>query len=153
VTTEGFLLRDYEARDLAAIEAFWVSAWAATSFEIDFSARLPWLRMRLTKFAAGGVDIIVGFDCEGCLAGLVTLDPQTGHLDQLCVAPSAQGGGLARALLDEAKRRSPGWIWLKVNKDNSRACRFYEREGFEAVGTGKSEMSGLPLRRMLWKAA
>jgi putative acetyltransferase len=145
------LLRDYEARDLPAIEAFWVAAWRATGFAIDFSARLPWLRAHLVKLIGEGVAIVVGLDEEGRPAGFVTIDPKTGHLDQLCVAPSLQGGGLARALLEEARRRSPGRIELDVNQDNFRARRFYEREGFEVVRAGESEISGLPVRRMVWR--
>jgi putative acetyltransferase len=151
VIAQGFSLRDYGPRDLPAIEDFWVAAWAGAGFPIDFSARLPWLRAHLTKLAAEGVEIVVGLDGEGGPAGIVTIDPQTGHLDQLCIAPSAQGGGLARALLDEAKRRSPGQIHLDVNEQNVRACRFYEREGFAVVGRGNSEMSGLPVRRLVWR--
>ena len=151
MTSAGFSLRAYEQRDLPAIEDFWVAAWMATGFAIDFYARLPWLRAHLNKLAADGVEIVVGLDAEGRPAGFVTVDPSTGHLDQLCVAPSSQGGGLARALLDEAKRRSPGRIHLDVNEDNVRACRFYEREGFAVVGRGKSEMSGLPVRRLAWR--
>ena len=151
--TAGFSLRDYCVRDLPAIEDFWVASWAATGFAIDFSARVPWLRAHLTKLAAEGVEIVVGLDGGGRPAGFVTIDPKSGHLDQLCVAPSAQGGGLARALLVEAKRRSPGRIHLDVNEDNVRACRFYEREGFAIVGRGHSAMSGLPVRRLSWRAA
>jgi putative acetyltransferase len=150
VRADGYLLRGFEPADLPAIEALWVAAWAATGFPIDFSARLPWLRAHLTQLAAEGVEIIVGLDAEARPAGFVTIDPRTGHLDQLCVAPSAQGGGLARALLNEAKRRAPGRIQLDVNEDNFRACRFYEREGFEVAGVGRSEMSGLPVRRLIW---
>ncbi len=152
MTAKEFSLRDYEPRDLAAIETFWVAAWNATGFAIDFSARLPWLRAHLANLIAEGVEIVVGLDREGRPAGFVTIDPKTGHLDQLCVAPSLQGGGLARALLQDAKRRSPGRIELDVNQDNFRARRFYEREGFEVVGAGESEMSGLPVRRINWKA-
>jgi putative acetyltransferase len=145
------VLRDYEARDLPTIEAFWVAAWAEIGLAIDFSARLPWLRAHLAKLAGDGVEIIVGIDDDGRPAGFITIDPKTGHLDQLCVAPSTQGSGLARALLEEAKRRSPGHIRLDVNEENFRACRFYQREGFELIGVGKSDLSGWPVRRLEWR--
>ena len=148
---QNYRLRACEAADLAAIEEFWVAAWEAIGISLDFRARLPWLRAHLAKLAADGVEIVVGLDEQRRPAGFATIDPQTGHLDQFCVAPSAQGGGLARALIGEAKRRSPGRIQLDVNEDNFRACRFYEREGFLVVGRGNSEMSGLPVRRMAWR--
>ena len=83
------------------------------------------------RSAASGAAIVVGLDAEGAPAGFVTIDAKTGDLDQLCVAPSERGSGLARALLDEAKRRSPGAVELEVNEANARALRFYEREGFD----------------------
>jgi len=90
-------------------------------------------------------------DAEGRPAGFVTVDPSTGHLDQLCVAPSSQGGGLARALLDEAKRRSPGRIHLDVNEDNVRACRFYAPRGICGVGEAKAKCRGCRWRRLAWR--
>ena len=96
--------------------------------------------------------IVVGLDADDRPAGFVTIDPARGCLDQLCVAPAEQGSGLARALLDEAKRRSPGVVELDVNEANPRARRFYEREGFAVVGRGLSRQSRLPTLKMIWRA-
>ncbi len=96
---------------------------------------------------------MVGLDADGRPAGFVTVDPASGYLDQLCVRPGEQGSGLAGALLDEAKRLSPGALELDVNEANERACRFYEREGFVAVTRGASAQSGLPTLRLRWTRA
>ena len=101
---------------------------------------------------AGGAEIVVGLDAQGKPAGFVTIDPRSGVLDQLCVAPDERGSGLAVVLMQEAKRRSPQAIELKVNEANPRAKRFYEREGFEAVGRGVSSLSGWPTLKMRWRA-
>ena len=85
-------------------------------------------------------------------AGFVTIDAKTGYLDQLCVAPFERGSGLAVALRDEAKRRSPGLVELDVNEANARALRFYERLGFVFATRGLSALSGLPAIRLRWKA-
>jgi len=103
--------------------------------------------------ASGSVAPVVGLDANGKPAGLVTIDPRSGALDQLCVAPAERGSGLAIALIDEAKRRSPGLIDLEVNEANPRARRFYEREGFVVVGRGVSPHSGLPTVKMRWRAS
>ena len=149
MNTPEFRTRAYRASDMPDIEDFWVVSWRATGIEVDFEARRPWLRQHLTTMADSGVDIVVGLNASGRPAGFVTVDRE-GYLDQLCVAPEARGGGLARELLDEAKRRAPGGLRLKVNADNSRARRFYEREGFEATGHATSEMSGLAVVSMSW---
>ncbi len=145
-------LRDYVEADLPALVDLWVAAWRETGFAIDFDARRTWLDGHLRALFAGGVAIVVGLDAGTRAAGFVTVDPKTGYLDQLCVAPAERGSGLARALLDEAKRRAPGFVELDANEANARALRFYRREGFETVAHGSSALSGLPTIRLRWPA-
>ncbi len=85
------------------------------------------------------------------LVGFVTIDPKTGYLDQIVVAPEAWGSDAARALLDEAKRLSPTGIELLVNKDNARAIRFYEKNGFIYACEDKNPVSGIAVNRMRWQ--
>ena len=151
MTTGAFRARPFAPGDLPEIEALWVAAWSATGFDIDFEARRPWLREHLAALDSRGVRILVGLDASGSPRGFVTLDVETGYLDQLCVARALQGAGMARMLLDEAKRLAPGRAELKVNADNSRARRFYEREGFVVTGHDESPLSGLPVLRMTWR--
>ena len=143
-------LRGFEEGDLPALSDLWVAAWRETGFAIDFEARRPWLARRLEGHRASGGAIVVGLDGDGRPAGFVTIDPASGYLDQLCVAPVERGSGLARTLLDEAKRLSPGGIDLDVNEGNERARRFYAREGFVFVTKGASAQSGLPTLRLRW---
>ncbi|HZZ60547.1 MAG TPA: GNAT family N-acetyltransferase [Roseiarcus sp.] len=147
-----FALRGFEEADLPALADLWVAAWRETGLAIDSEARRSWLVGRLRAHRAGGGTIVVGLDAAGRPAGFVTLDPASGYLDQLCVAPPARGSGLAPLLLDAAKRLAPGVVELDVNEANGRAKRFYEREGFYAVTPGVSAQSGLPTLRMRWTA-
>jgi putative acetyltransferase len=146
------MLRAFEPSDVEAVADFWVAAWKSTGLPIDFEARRAWLIGRLAELYEEGAAILVGLDARGRAAGLVTVDPKSGYVDQLCVAPSERGGGLARALIDEAKRRAPGVVDLNVNVANPRARRFYQREGFLAVGLGVSPLSGLPMLHLQWRA-
>ena len=61
------------------------------------------------------------------------------ELRQLYVLKPWHGVGIAHALMDwaieEARRRGAEQIYLSVFVDNHRARRFYDRYGFEAVGT------------------
>ena len=84
------------------------------------------------------------------LIGFVTIDG-SGYLDQLVVSPNHWGSKLATALVDEAKRLSPDRITLLVNKDNTRAIRFYERNGFAHAGEDVNPTSGRPVLKMAWK--
>jgi putative acetyltransferase len=145
-------LRAFAEADLSALIDVWAAAWSATGLRIDFEARRAWIDDRLRTLRAAGAEIVVGFDASDEPAGFVTIDPNSGYLDQLCVAPAERGSGLATALLNEAKRRSPGVVELDVNEANARARRFYEREGFSIAGRGMSPHSGLPTLKMAWKA-
>lgn len=145
-------LREFVDADLPALVNLWVMGWSETGLAIDFDARRDWLIGHLRALRAGGADIVVGLDAGGRPAGFAAIDSRSGYLDQLCVAPSERGTGLAKALLDDARRRSPGAIELDVNAANRRALRFYEREGFSPVGRGLNPRSGLPTLRMRWRA-
>ena len=153
MTALGFVLRAMAADDVAALTDLWVAAWRATGLAVDFEARRDWFGTRLTELAASGADLVVAEDADGALAGFVTIQPDSGHLDQLCVAPAWQGGGVAALLLGAAKARAPRCVRLEVNADNARARRFYRREGFIETGRGISPASGLPIAHMAWHGA
>ena len=144
-----FALRAYDEADFARVGEFWAQAWAPVCPEIDFTARLAWLRGHLTELAGRGVDVLLAVDLSGAPCGLLTIDARDGHMDQLCVSAACKGGGLAAMLIAEAKRRAPAGVTLDVNDHNGRAIRFYGREGFAAVGTGASAAGG-PTTKMRW---
>ena len=120
--------------------------------DIDFEARRPWFVERIARLRRDGASVDVAVDSvSGAVLGVVTVDPRNGHLDQLAVAVSAWGTGVASALLARAREVSPGGLDLEVNAVNTRAIRFYERHGFRRTGEGLSPASGLPLYRYVWR--
>ena len=64
------------------------------------------------------------------------------HLLNITVAPSQQGQGLARQMLDDLATWSvlqgAQWLWLEVRVSNGRARRIYERYGFKEVGVRRN---------------
>ncbi len=143
-------LRPYTAADEDAAIELWRRTWTQHYPRIDFTARVAWWRARWRNELVPKAQIVLA-ETEGHLVGFVTIDPKTGYLDQIVVAPEAWGSGLARALLDEAKRLSPAGIDLLVNKDNARAIRFYEKHGFSYAGDDKNPVSGIAVNRMRWR--
>jgi putative acetyltransferase len=144
----AFQLRPYRADDEDAAIALWLETWQKAYPEIDFSARVTWWRERWRGELVPNAAIIVA-EQANTLAGFVTIDA-SGYLDQLVVAPDRWGSELADALVDEAKRRSPERVTLLVNKDNTRAIRFYQRNGFVHAGDDVNPTSGRPVLRMTW---
>ncbi len=145
----SFELRPYRADDEEAAIALWHRTWQRAYPQIDFAARLAWWRERWNKDLVPNAAITVA-ELDGALAGFVTIDKE-GYLDQLVVAPEHWGSQAARLLVDEAKRISPDRVTLLVNKDNARAIRFYERNGFAHAGDDVNPTSGRPVLKMEWK--
>jgi putative acetyltransferase len=145
----GITLRTGTDADLPAILDLWVAAWTATMPEIDFEARRPWAMDHFSALMAEGAHLTLAMRDGAVLGGtLVTASREC--LDQLVVAPRAWGEGVARALVAQACAASPRELSLTVNQANSRAIRFYEREGFVRSGEGINPNSGLPLFHYTW---
>jgi putative acetyltransferase len=145
--TSSFPLRPYRADDEDAAIALWHATWQLAYPAIDFTKRLDWWRARWRNELVPQAAVVVA-EQNGALTGFVTIDAH-GYLDQLVVAPAQWGSGLAAALVGEAKRRSPQGVTLKVNADNFRAIKFYQRNGF--VETGQEvNSSGRPVLNLAW---
>jgi putative acetyltransferase len=144
-----FQLRRYRSEDEDASIALWLETWQQAYPDIDFAGRVNWWRGRWRNELVPEAAIIVA-ERAGAMAGFVTIDA-SGYLDQLVVAPDHWGSPLATLLVDEAKRCSPAGVTLKVNADNGRAIRFYERNGFVHAGEDVNPTSGRPVLRMEWK--
>ncbi|MDP3693307.1 GNAT family N-acetyltransferase [Bradyrhizobium sp.] len=144
-----FLLRPYRAEDEDAAIALWLATWKLAYPSIDFDARVDWWRERWRNELVPNAAIIVA-EQGGAMVGFVTID-SSGYLDQLVVAPDLWGSMLATGLVDEAKRRSPDGVTLKVNADNNRAIRFYERNGFVQAGEDVNPGSKRLVLKMAWK--
>lgn len=119
----------YRPEDLDAfLSSFGISDWEQQLSDPEFAHRIA--------------------EVDGKAAGYVKLGPlklpieSQGRallLDQLYVLKEHHGSGIARDLMDwtlgEAARRGAAQIFLTVFIDNHRARRFYDRYGFEAVGS------------------
>jgi putative acetyltransferase len=147
--TTSFQLRPYRESDEDAAIALWQRTWQLAYPSIDFAARVQWWRERWRNELVPVAQVVVA-EANNAILGFVTIDA-AGYLDQIVVAPEQWGSPLAAALLDEAKRLSPTCVTLLVNKDNARAIRFYERNGFVHAGEDVNPTSGRPVLRMEWK--
>ena len=145
----AFSLRPYRAEDEDASIALWQQTWQQAYPSIDFAARVTWWRERWRTELVPNANIIVA-EQANALIGFVTID-HSGYLDQLVVNPDQWGSRLADALVDEAKRLCPAGVTLLVNRDNSRAIRFYERNGFVHAGEDVNPTSGRAVLKMEWK--
>ncbi len=144
-----YQLRPYRESDEDASIALWLETWRQAYPSIDFDARVDWWRARWRSELVPVAQIVVA-EQGGALIGFVTIDG-AGYLDQLVVSPAQWGSNVSKALVDEAKRLSPDAVTLKVNADNLRAIRFYERNGFARTGE-EVNSSGRAVWLMAWIA-
>lgn len=143
-------LRRYDARDEAAANDLWLQTWQAAYPQINFAERFDWWRQRWRDELVPNCEITVA-EADGEMIGFATVDPKTGYLDQLVVAPARWRSGVGAALIEEAKRLSPLGLDLDVNTDNDRAIGFYRQQGFSIAAASANSISGKPVYRMSWR--
>lgn len=152
-TSLTFNIHAFVPGHMAELTDLWVASWAQAMPSIDFEARRGWFVDHLVALRDQGTEVWCAFDASnGAMAGFVTLDPATGLIDQLAVAPAMWGQGAAVALLGAVRAQAVRPLFLDVNADNPRAIRFYEREGFRRIGDGVNPNSGLATRRYALEA-
>lgn len=134
-------LRAYTDADEGLVVELWRRTWQRAYPKIDFAVRVPWWRARLRAMQKNRIAIVLA-ERAGAIIGFVTVDPESHYLDQMLVAPEAQGSSAAQQLMAEAKCISPTGLILRVNQDNERAIRFYERSGFVCVAEEQNSNSG-----------
>lgn len=89
---------------------------------------------------------------DGHIVGLLATLPEEGVLDQLFVAPAAQGRGIGAALLDQAKLELREGFTLRTPTTNMAAQRFYERHGLRFLKDAAHPVTGAPVRYFEWVA-
>ena len=105
----------------------------------------PWTRGNfIDSLAAGHPAWLLRGPIDGALWGYCVAmgGVEEMHLLNITVAPSRQGQGHARRLLDHldhlARATGAVQLWLEVRDSNTRARHVYERNGFVAVGRRKA---------------
>lgn len=145
-------LRPYTSTHLPELTDLWVASWREAMPEIDFEARRGWFVHHFGTLIDAGTLVELAFaGQDGALAGFVTIDISSGHVDQLAVRPDQWGRGAAEALIYSAAAHAGRPITLEVNRENLRAVRFYGRIGFNVTGQGENPLSGRPTLQMEWR--
>jgi len=120
-------LRPYAPGDEAGLAELWFESWLSVGIEHPVVAKAE-LVERLPRELAGRWDLTVA-EADGRLLGFLALALSEQRLDQLFIAPDAQGCGVGTALFEVARQRMPDGFWLSTQPANARARAFYERRG------------------------
>lgn len=132
------------------IARVWMDSWVSTGLEDASDSLLAKLRARIPLEVARGWSLFVADD-RGQLAAMLALHLPHIYLDQLFVAPEYQGRNLGRRLLAFTRQHLPDEISLRCVRENEKAWRWYEREGFVHEQEAVEPMTGLVMKYYRWK--
>jgi GNAT superfamily N-acetyltransferase len=128
----------------------WMESWVSTGLAEASNFLLANLRERVRQEIDGGWSLFVAED-DGRFAAMLALHLPDKYLDQLFVAPEHQGKGIGRQLLAFTRQRLPDEIWLRCVRENEKAWRWYEREGFVYEREEVASATGFVMKYYRWK--
>jgi ribosomal protein S18 acetylase RimI-like enzyme len=144
------VIRTARADEVDEIGRVWMESWVSTGLDEASNFLLANLRARVVREIENGWSLYVADD-EGRIAAMLALHLPNRYLDQLFVAPNYQGRGLGRRLLGFTREHLPDEIRLRCVRENDRAWRWYEREGFAFEKEAVEPMNGFTMKYYRWK--
>jgi ribosomal protein S18 acetylase RimI-like enzyme len=143
-------IRPARPNEYDAIAQVWMNSWASTGLEQPSLALLGKLRARISIEIEKGWSLFVA-DHNGTIAAMLALHVRANHLDMLFVAPEYQGKNLGRRLLAFTRELLPQEIVLRCVRENEKAWRWYEREGFVLEKEELEPMIVFVMKYYRWK--
>jgi GNAT superfamily N-acetyltransferase len=144
------IIRPAYASEYDQIASVWMDSWVSTGLEDASYSLLEKLRARVPMEVEKGWSLYVADD-NGRLAAMLAMHLPDRYLDQLFVAPEYQGDGLGHQLLAFTRQHLPDEIWLRCVRENEKAWRWYEREGFVFEKEHVEPMTGRVMKYYRWK--
>lgn len=139
------MIRAFQPADLDPVTEIWLTAnLQAHSFIFPEYWRG---NLALVKELLLQAEVYV-YEKDGEILGFVGLDGE--YIEGIFAAGKAQSQGIGKSLLDFLKAKKPE-LHLNVYQKNTRAIRFYEREGFQIQSEGLDEATGEKDYAMAWQ--
>jgi GNAT superfamily N-acetyltransferase len=144
------IIRPARPEEYDEIARVWMNSWVSTGLEEASNFLLAKLRARIRLEIEQGWTLYVADD-GGTLAAMLALHLPKLYLDQLFVASDYQGRSLGRQLLAFTRTHFPDEIYLRCVRENEKAWRWYEREGFVFEREEVEPMTGFVMKYYRWK--
>ena len=146
------IIRPARADEYDEVARVWMESWVSTGLDEASNFLLANLRARVRREIEDGWSLHVADD-NGAIAAMLALHLPKRYLDQLFVAPEYQGCSVGRQLLAFTRAQLPDEIWLRCVRENEKAWRWYEREGFVFEKEALEPMNGLMMKYYRWNRA
>jgi ribosomal protein S18 acetylase RimI-like enzyme len=143
-------IRPARPEEYDEIARVWMESFCSTGLEAPSDLLLARLRARVPFEVERGWSLFVADD-DGAIAAILALHLPKRYLDQLFVAPEYQGRSLGRTLLAFTREYLPDEIELRCIRENEKAWRWYEREGFVFEKETVEPMTGFVMKYYRWK--
>jgi ribosomal protein S18 acetylase RimI-like enzyme len=144
------IIRPARPDEYDEIARVWMESWVSTGLEEASNFLLAKLRARVPMEVEKGWSLFVADD-NGKLAAMLAMHLPKRYLDQLFVAPEYQGRSVGRQLLAFTRQHLQEEIFLRCVRENERAWRWYEREGFVFEQEQVEQMTGFVMKYYRWK--
>ena len=144
------IIRPALADEYDEIARVWMEGRASTGLATASNALLANLRARVRREIADGWSLFVADD-NGTIAAMLALHLPKLYLDMLFVGPAYQGQSLGRRLLAFTRTQMPDEINLRCVRENEKAWRWYEREGFAFEKEEIEPSNGFVMKYYRWK--
>jgi GNAT superfamily N-acetyltransferase len=143
-------IRPAQPAEYDDVARLWMESWVSTGLDTASDLLLSNLRTRVPREMANGWSLFVADD-RGILAAMLAVHLPKLYLDQLFVAPAYQGRSLGRQLLAFTRELLPDEMWLRCVRENEKAWRWYEREGFVLEREAIEPATGRMMKYYRWK--
>jgi ribosomal protein S18 acetylase RimI-like enzyme len=143
------IIRPARPDEYDEVARVWMNSWVSTGLEQPSDFLLAKLRARVPQEIEKGWSLYVADD-EGKLVAMLALHLPLRYLDQLFVAPDYQGQSLGRRLLAFTRTHLPDEIELRCVRENEKAWRWYEREGFIFEKETVEPTTGFAMKYYRW---
>ena len=139
------MIRRLQETDIDRVMALWLDTNLKTH---DFVPAEYWRsNFEPVKEMLPQAEVYV-YETDQGIQGFLGLNGE--YIEGIFVSEGAQSHGIGKCLLDCAKDRKPA-LRLNVYQKNTRAIRFYQREGFQIQREGLDADTGEPDYEMLWR--
>lgn len=146
------IIRPARPDEYDEVARVWMDSWVSTGLEDASDALLEKLCARVVAEMEKGWSLYVADD-NGKLAAMLAMHLPECYLDMLFVAPHYQGDGLGRRLLAFTREQLPDEIRLRCVRENEKAWRWYEREGFVFEKEQVEPAMGRVMKYYRWRRA
>ncbi|MDD1528346.1 GNAT family N-acetyltransferase [Bradyrhizobium sp. WBOS7] len=146
------VIRPADADEYDEVGRVWMESWVSTGLGEASDFLLANLRARIRREIEDGWSLFVADD-RGAIAAMLALHVPRRYLDMLFVAPAYQGRSLGRQLLAFTRTQMPDEMYLRCVRENEKAWRWYEREGFVFEKEEIEPSNGFTMKYYRWKKA